>query len=324
MNDLISVIVPVYKVEDYLDKCIESIVNQTYRDLEIILVDDGSPDNCPAMCDAWAEKDSRIKVIHKENGGLSDARNAGLRAANGEYIAFVDSDDSISSDMYEKLYKSITHNNCDIASCTAVRVWEDGRSPVPLTRTNRNIVLNKNEAMNALIDSTYLVMTVWNKLYKASIVTNIPFEVGKIHEDEFWTWKAIANAGSVSVIEDICYYYLQRNNSIMGLEGEKYPLLVLQAKAERHEYIRKELPSLTQKSSMDIIYTCVFKGYQVLKSADKDKQKILMSQLNEYVLQYKPDDAYIKALQPIKQIRLRFIIKHFKFDCFIRVKLGMG
>ena len=101
---LISVIVPVYKVEPYLNKCIESIVNQTYKNLEIILVDDGSPDNCPAICDSWAEKDSRIKVIHKENGGLSDARNAGMVHATGEYIAFVDSDDYIDPEMYQSLY----------------------------------------------------------------------------------------------------------------------------------------------------------------------------------------------------------------------------
>ena len=101
--DLISVIVPVYKVEPYLDKCVRSIVEQTYQNLEIILVDDGSPDNCGAICDAWAEKDSRIKVIHKENGGLSDARNAGMDVATGQWIAFVDSDDWIAEEMYESL-----------------------------------------------------------------------------------------------------------------------------------------------------------------------------------------------------------------------------
>ena len=112
----ISVIVPVYKVEPYLDKCVSSIVNQTYTNLEIILVDDGSPDSCPTMCDAWAEKDSRIRVIHKPNGGLSDARNAGIVVATGELMAFVDSDDWIASDMYEHLYQRLTEDDSDIAA----------------------------------------------------------------------------------------------------------------------------------------------------------------------------------------------------------------
>ena len=115
-NPKISVIVPVYKVEKYLDKCVESIVNQTYKNLEIILVDDGSPDNCPAMCDEWAEKDERIRVIHKENGGLADARNAGMDIATGDYIGFVDSDDWIEPNMYEVLLKNALKYDADIST----------------------------------------------------------------------------------------------------------------------------------------------------------------------------------------------------------------
>ena len=113
----ISVIIPVYGVELYLDKCIESVVNQTYRNLEIILVDDGSPDRCPTICDEWAELDNRNKVIHKKNGGLSDARNAGIRIASGELIGFVDSDDWISEGMYQLLYENMIENNSDISAC---------------------------------------------------------------------------------------------------------------------------------------------------------------------------------------------------------------
>ena len=116
-NPKISVIVPVYKVEKYLDRCVESIVNQTYKNLEIILVDDGSPDNCPVMCDEWAEKDERIRVIHKENGGLADARNAGMNIATGDYIGFVDSDDWIEPNMYEVLLKNALKYDADISRC---------------------------------------------------------------------------------------------------------------------------------------------------------------------------------------------------------------
>ena len=124
---MISVIIPVYKVEKYLDKCIESVVGQTYSDLEIILVDDGSPDGCPAMCDAWAEKDGRIKVIHKPNGGLSSARNAGLVKASGEYVFFLDSDDTISANCIELLADAVRHDNSDICIANVARIDENGK-----------------------------------------------------------------------------------------------------------------------------------------------------------------------------------------------------
>ena len=125
MQPLISVIVPIYNVEKYLDRCVGSIINQTYKNLEIILVDDGSPDNCPQMCDDYAKKDSRIKVVHKENGGLSDARNAGMKVATGEYVSFIDSDDYISLDFYETLLETIVDNDSDIVECSVVKFYED-------------------------------------------------------------------------------------------------------------------------------------------------------------------------------------------------------
>ena len=125
--DLISVIVPIYNVEQYLDRCVKSIVEQTYTNLEIILVDDGSPDNCGAMCDSWAARDNRIKVIHKENGGLSDTRNAGLGIATGDFISFIDSDDWIESAFYEKLLTAIRESNAEVAACATNFVTEDER-----------------------------------------------------------------------------------------------------------------------------------------------------------------------------------------------------
>ena len=127
MDSLISVIVPIYNVEKYLERCVESIINQTYKNLEIILVDDGSPDNCPQMCDDYAKKDSRIKVVHKKNGGLSDARNAGMKVATGEYVSFIDSDDYISLDFYETLLETIVDNDSDIVECSVVKFYENGK-----------------------------------------------------------------------------------------------------------------------------------------------------------------------------------------------------
>ena len=169
---LISVIVPIYNVEEYLDRCVESIVNQTYKNLEIILVDDGSPDNCPQMCDNWAEKDSRIKAVHKENGGLSDARNAGMPFATGEIISFIDSDDWIELNMFETMLNRMIEDNSDIVSCGVKWVEEDGC----LIRdvTSENEVLDNKTAMKELLNDSKLKQHVWNKIYKYDMIKNIP------------------------------------------------------------------------------------------------------------------------------------------------------
>lgn len=256
---LISVIVPVYKVEPYLDRCVESIVNQTYKNLEIILVDDGSPDNCPAMCDAWAEKDSRIKVIHKENGGLSDARNAGMSLASGELMGFVDSDDWISPDMYRLLYERMIIDKSDIAACGVEMVWEDD-TPRCLLTPPGNYILNQEEAMTAIIQESWLKQPVWYKLYKAKMIKDIIFPTGKYHEDVFWSYQAIGKAKCVSVFDKPCYFYTQRSGSIMGMTYSLQRLDVLEAKQERLAFVMAHFPKLNQIAFKDIFFSCVYAG----------------------------------------------------------------
>lgn len=254
---LISVIVPVYKVEAYLDKCISSIMNQTYQNLEIILVDDGSPDRCGAMCDEWAERDGRIRVIHKENGGLSDARNAGMAAATGELMGFVDSDDWISPEMYQLLYENMQENDSDIAACGVEMVWEDGSPSRMLTRPGR-CVLNSQEAMRAIIEESALKQPVWYKLYKTELIRAIPFEVGKYHEDVFWSYQAIGKAGCVSVMDTPCYHYVQRKGSIMGEGFSMRRLDALDAKLLRLEYVKDHYPALTGLAKRELFMFCLW------------------------------------------------------------------
>ena len=185
---MITVIVPIYKVEHYLNRCVQSIIDQTYRNLEIILVDDGSPDLCPAMCDAWRERDSRILVIHKQNGGLSDARNTGMAVASGDYIAFVDSDDWIAPEMLERLLGAIREDDSDIAACTVQMVGE-GVSTSQFLTVRTNCVLSRQEAQKALLEESLLKQPVWYKLYKRETIRDILFEVGKHHEDVFWSYQ---------------------------------------------------------------------------------------------------------------------------------------
>ena len=254
---VISVIVPVYKVEPYLDRCIQSIVNQTYKNLEIILVDDGSPDICPAMCDAWAAKDGRIKVIHKENGGLSDARNAGIAVSTGELIGFVDSDDWIETNMYELLYWHIVNEQSDIAACGVEMCWDDGTPSRPLTKTG-NCILNRQEAMTAIIRESWLKQPVWYKLYKAELVRDIPFPFGKYHEDVFWSYQAVARAKQVSVFDVPCYHYTQRSGSIMGDGYSIKRLNTLEAKRLRLKFVTDNFPELIDAAKIDLLFSCIY------------------------------------------------------------------
>ncbi len=272
---LISVIVPVYKVESYLDRCVQSIVDQTYTNLEIILVDDGSPDNCGAMCDAWAEKDSRIRVIHKENGGLSDARNAGMAIATGTYMGFVDSDDYISENMYQLLYNRMLADRSDIAACGVEMVFEDGTPSRSLTRSGQ-CVLNREEAIKASICESWLKQPVWYKLYKTELIRNIPFPVGKYHEDVFWSYQAVAKAQKVSVFDIPCYFYTQRSGSIMSESFSLRRLDVIEAKQQRHSDLQKICPALSGESSINLAFTCLYHGQLALKDlADREKKTTL-------------------------------------------------
>lgn len=210
---LISVIVPVYKVEQYLEKCVNSIIAQTYSNLEIILVDDGSPDKCGYICDSFLKKDSRIKVIHKSNGGLSSARNAGIDIASGEYIGFVDSDDYIEPFMYEKLLDLIKHDKSKLAVCSVNYVYEDGKK-INKTCSKKNILFNFHNAIIEMNIHRLFDMGAWSKLYHKSLFDNLRFPVGKLSEDFYIMFKLFDRAQSISYLAIPCYNYLQRSNSI--------------------------------------------------------------------------------------------------------------
>lgn len=234
----ISVIIPIYKVEAYLDKCVQSVVEQTYRELEIILVDDGSPDNCGAMCESWAKKDSRIKVVHKENGGLSDARNAGLAVATGELVSFIDSDDWIEPDFLQTLYDALITQDAQIAECAIHLVDEDGnilRDRSPATSET----IDKMEALRRLILEEGVFQTVWNKLYRRQVIDGILFEKGKYNEDDFWTYQIFDRATKLTLVDKPLYNYLQRGGSIMGVGYNLRRLDGLEARLRRMEYLQK-------------------------------------------------------------------------------------
>ncbi len=250
LQSLITIIVPVYKVEKYLKKCIDSIINQDYKNLEIILVDDGSPDICPEICDEYAKKDERIRVVHKENGGLSDARNAGIKVATGEYIAFIDSDDYVAENYISMLLYTLKKYDADISACNYIKVYEDtGRQEVEL-KTDKELVMTNVEAMKDLfiLPSNSDVVT-WNKLYRTSLFTdnNIEFPKGKLHEDNFTTYKLYYYSSKVAFVNVPCYYYLQRKDSIMGQKFNPRRLDILLALQEIKKFVKKNNIDLEQE-----------------------------------------------------------------------------
>lgn len=206
---MISIIVPVYKVEPYLRQCVDSILNQTYRDIEVLLIDDGSPDRCGEICDEYAKKDQRIRVFHTENKGLSAARNLGLREAKGEYIGFVDSDDWIEPDMYEVLLKRMQETGADISVCS---FWLENTGTKEASDYAKAIYVGK-ESLRALVDGQ-LSNYVWNKLYCKTIFQTLVFPCGRNHEDIASMHLIINQAKSIAVLGATKYHYRIRNESI--------------------------------------------------------------------------------------------------------------
>lgn len=211
MIEKISVIVPVYNVERYLDKCIQSIASQSYRELEIILSDDGSTDSSGAVCDAWAAKDNRIRVIHKENGGLSDARNAGIDIATGNWYAFIDSDDFITEDTLERLHAAAVENDCQMAVCNMVRIYDDGTTEPFYCPVKDLTVYRGNERFETLKQPS-----VCNKLFRAELFDDLRFPKGKFYEDTFVYHVLAHRAESIALTGHDGYFYLSRRESILG------------------------------------------------------------------------------------------------------------
>lgn len=232
----ISIIVPIYNVEEYLPRCIDSILAQTFKDFELILVDDGSLDNCGKICDEYAQKDDRIVVIHKENGGLSDARNAGIDVATGEYIGFIDSDDWIDSNMYYVLYNNAIKNMADISECLFTQCSDN----IVVKQPNKIIekVFSKENAIIELYNNdNFGSITVWNKLFKKSLFDIIKFPFGKINEDQFVTPKLFYYANCVVFCNYIGYYYFSRQNSIMNSDFSLKKLDAVYAYKDNRDFL---------------------------------------------------------------------------------------
>ena len=252
----ISVIVPVYKVEIYLHRCVESIFHQTFQDFELILVDDGSPDNCGALCDAYARPDSRVHVIHQENGGLSAARNAGidwvLANSETEYLAFVDSDDWVAPEYLELLYRAVTECGCLISACGLCRTTGEELPPV------KQGTIRKLTAADYYCSETIhggVTAVAWNKLYHRALFKSLRYPVGKLHEDEFTTYQLVYQAGQVGVVLEPLYAYYQNPQGIMLSSWNPRRMHLLEAVGEQIAFAREnDHPELLKKAAEQYLY----------------------------------------------------------------------
>lgn len=319
----ISVIVPVYKVEQYLDRCVESIAGQTYRNLEIILVDDGSPDSCPFLCDNWASKDERIKVIHKANGGLSDARNAGLKIATGKYVSFVDSDDWLMPGFFEIMMSVLEETNSDIVECGASYIDERGNQLRCRSIEKEREELNRVMAIKRLLKEDGVYQTVWNKIYRREVIGDITFEKGKLHEDDYWTYQIFDRASKVTVINQPLYCYFQRSDSIMGVGYRLKNLDGIEARHRQVDYFANDL-DLADFVKARVLYNDMYHFQCALKYLKAEEQKAVtdyvirkISQLGK--LNYKDSDV------PLKYQIWFALFRTFPFSVSkLRNRLGIG
>lgn len=229
LDDLVSIVVPVYGVEKYLENCVKSILRQTYKKLEIILIDDGSPDKCGEMCDAYAARDNRVQVIHKENGGLSDARNVGIKKATGEYVTCIDSDDYVSADYVEHLIRLTKTHNADISICGLKKTDISNEKTDERDFTEVVEILTPYEALIEMLYAKKFSTSVCGRLFKRSILQGIEFPLNKYSEDMFTMYKIILNANKVVFSNKMGYFYYCRPESIMTESFQKKHLDVVDA-----------------------------------------------------------------------------------------------
>ena len=244
MSYKISIIVPVYKVEKYLDKCIQSIVDQTYSDLEIILVDDGSPDRCPEICDEWSRKDSRIRVIHQENAGVSAARNAGIRMAQGDYLYFVDGDDWIVPTLCEEVMKKFVEYDVDIVTFDCDQITESGES-LGSTETLREGMLSQEDALRELLRGHINNYSV-NKIYRCKVFRDICFPPRTAFEDMAIAYKLFLNAKGIYCLNEKLYFYLQRDGSATSRLCVKKLGELFLSRWESYVYLKPIYPDIAE------------------------------------------------------------------------------
>ncbi len=282
-NPLVSIIVPIYNVEKRLKICLDSILSQTYKNIEIILVDDGSTDSCGSICDEYAKKDTRIKVIHRENGGLSRARNSGIDAAVGEYLAFIDSDDYVAEDYIEFMLKNLLDTGADISTCGALFVHPSGKLERQWADDSLYVIDNK-EALRRMCYNEGFFVTAWDKLYKKELFDSVRYNEGKVFEDTGTTYKVVDKAEKIVFCCIPKYYYIisEDNSSITKCKFNEKKLDYVEMADEMAAYIKEKYPELTAAAERKQMHACFSTLTQLVNSSVRNRkiEKMLIGRIN--------------------------------------------
>lgn len=312
----ISIIVPVYRVERYLERCVNSLISQTYKNIEIILVDDGSPDQCPAMCDNYAEKDDRVIVVHKKNGGLSDARNVGLDIATGEYIAFVDSDDWVEMDFVETLYRNAKNENADISIIGCTLVWDNGRRK-SVGQDEGYYVFDKETAIKEMLMQRKFGCMVCQKMYKKQIFDAVRFPVGKLYEDVAVSMPTFLKAKKVVISGKSGYNYYQRSDSIVNSKFDRQKLYFLHCCQEIISY--SDTHDKIYDTEAHVFYLRALMTFVLILYQNPENEKKTLGYLEREI---KNNRKYIwknSCLELRKKIVLSLICIHFPRNVLARM-----
>lgn len=320
---MVSIIVPIYQAEKFIGKCIDSILDQTYSDFELILVDDGSVDASYGICKSYAKRDNRLVLLHTENYGSAHARNVGLRCAKGEYISFVDADDYLERDFLEKLVSGIQKFNADIAECDFYLI-EDGVKQIKLLQQNCVCELNGVQAMRAHISDQYCRQLVWNKLYKKKVLQDIWFVEGKTIDDEFWTYKVIGNADKVIHVSEQLYNYVQHKGSVMHQQYNIKRLQALEAQSLRLNYVSERFPELKSYAEQMLYFACMYHMQMALKYLDRETSCVAFKAIKSILKQEFSKIEFMKDIPVVQRIWVILSQINFRYTCKIRNLLNIG
>lgn len=311
-QDKISIIVPVWEAGQLLDRCLRSIMRQTFQEFEILLVDDGSKGCCPQMCDAWKQRCEKVRVIHKAHGGLSDARNAGLQEAAGEYITFVESSDWMEPDYLQRLLSACTGLGCEVAVCKRRRIWKDGERKLSNDSGSTQIVRTQH-AVQKLI-SGEISQTTCGKLYAERCIDGRLFESG--YQEEYWNCRVIGAAKKIALLDYAGYNEMQRETGKYSLRC----LDIVRAKERRQQYLQEYYPQLEAEGERNLLLTCLCHGQKVLEQLSGTEREQAMFFLEQTVQRHIPEDS----LEIIRNHGwLCLAVQHFEGVCWIRNVLRM-
>lgn len=269
MNPLISLVIPVYNVEKYLDKCVQSVLAQTYDNFEVILVDDGSTDNSGKMCDEYAEKDSRITVYHKPNGGLSDARNFGVEHCNADLVSFIDSDDYVTADYLEYLWYLMSKYDCRM-SCAGNKMVPEGKDYTLKSESKTEVKLDTAKSLERIC---YTSVGACARLYRKELLLNYPFPIGRLYEDLASTYKKIAECDYVAFSDKQIYIWIQRENSITHSGINEKQLDIFWAADHLNQFLSENFPGCQKAASARSIMATIGFFNRVFQSCDKEETK---------------------------------------------------